>query len=75
MDAPCLRVVTPFLPVIKLTSSIPLVVVFCGMMGFLMGAPCFSNCAMFLQMHRVFIDAPLFFAFSDCAKNFGSKIL
>ena len=40
-----------------------------------MGAPCFSNRAMFLQMHRVFIDAPLFLAFSDCAKNFGSKIL
>ena len=26
-----------------------------------MGAPCFSNCAMFLQMHRGFIDAPVCF--------------
>ena len=34
-----------------------------------MVAPCFSNCAMFLQVHRVFIDAPLFFVFSDCTKK------
>ena len=39
--------------------------VFCGMMGFRMVAPCFSNWAMFLQMPRVFIDAPLFFVFSE----------
>ena len=31
--------------------------------------PCFCRCP------RVFIDAPLFFVFSDCAKNFVSKII
>ena len=74
MVAPCLCVVTPFLPVIKLASSIPLVVVFLWNDGISHG------CAMFFQLRYVFadapcfIDAPLFFVFSDCATNFGSKI-
>ena len=52
---PCLRVVTPFLPVIKLTSSIPLVVVFLWNDGISHG------CAMFFQLRHVFADAPCFY--------------
>lgn len=53
--APCLCVVTPFLPVIKLTSSIPLVVVFLWNDGISHG------CAMFFQLRHVFADAPCFY--------------